>query len=214
MSEVTCKICGKSVSKRQTLGIGNNERACREHPETQALADKAQGTLKAQHQANDQRWQKKFAPREPQVWDPRPKCMVCDHIGLRSDEWFMRLLIEHQKYELQTGKPAFSLDPEEIRQMKGELADVACLLPIGLDVIKQKRIKLTHMGWQVAQLLNLAFVCADCVAKLDIPNPLPQPTFEQLEHMGVVAELMKPTLEQMAKDELAKTKITDHRSGC
>lgn len=201
MSEVTCKICGKSTSKRHSLHIGNGERACREHPETQALADKAHGVIEAQHAATQQKWK---PTHEPQQWDPRPKCMVCDHVGLRSDEFFTRLLIENEKYTMTTGKLPNFFDTKEMQKTKGSLTGVACLLPIELDVIKQRHIKLTRIGWQVAQMLNLAFVCADCVNKLNLPNPLPQPTFEQISEMAIVAELIRPEVQRIAGEELVK----------
>ena len=38
---VTCSICKKQVSKRQTLALPDGTRACREHPEAKSAGEQA-----------------------------------------------------------------------------------------------------------------------------------------------------------------------------
>lgn len=205
-NEVTCSICGKTVHKRKTLHIGDGKRACREHEGVQEMAAEQHAKIVAQHQATTQRLEKKQQRRDRQ-YDLSPRCGVCDNKGLPEEQFYSRLLVENEKYTLKTGKTPNLFNPQEAQEAKGSLKGVRCLLRVGLADIKKKSVRLTPDAWQVAQLLHMSFVCADCMAEKGIERQQPKIEWDQLKNMTILYEtFIRPKMKEQAQKELDEEK--------
>lgn len=212
MKTVTCAICKEEVSKRQTLAIGNGKRACRKHTEAQQSSAILLQKEKLEKEKKEEEEQKKRGERLAAYRIPtEPTCGICGNVGMRAEEFYPRLLVEMEKYEMTRGKAPnmFNPDPKELNEMKGSLAGVRCLFRITIDAIKKKRkkkkIRLTREAWNVAQLIGLTFVCADCIHEHDIEHPVPEIDLDQMMRLGtIVGALIRPGMKKKALDELSK----------
>ena len=128
-----------------------------------------------------------------------PSCWVCNSPGLRQQEFFLRVLVEMQKQAKVLGGPVNPFDPKHRIVMKER-----CIFLI----TKEKGLAaLPHMHWDFRGLVDMAggviSICGECCGKFNIV-PLAPISGEQLLDGMVLGELMKPAIEKMAIQELAR----------
>jgi hypothetical protein len=203
--QVTCVQCGSLVNKRQTLAVGTG-RACRSHQETQ---EKSAEILKAEREKQQTLINKRKQRTESNKDALDLRCCVCNAVGLRSDIWYGRWLIESEKFEIINKRPPniFGEDNAKIVRAIGKTClnifvyegDVAKKIPLSI-VLPQHHL--------LARNYKLLPLCPHCQQKYKVERAQPNSelTMEQLTNWAVIYQLAKASLVQIAKKELANGK--------
>lgn len=210
---VICSICGKEISKRQSLSIGDGKRACREHQETQQAAHQLAAEEKAAKVREQAEKQKAKRVHQEQAHESlKPRCWICQKEGLRQDEFYLRWLIETTKYELRTGQTSFIFDPEEMRKAVGALQGERCLFFVQWNE-KNKNIRVPYRTYQMIQMSEQIFgtgtllVCGECCQEKGFVTVTDERSknleFDDLTRAAAAYEVFaKPVVEAIAKTEL------------
>lgn len=200
---VTCSVCAKTVNKRSTYHVGNGKRACREHEGIQDQANKAQDTIKEQHEALKKEIERKRNEwkEKTQVYKLTPRCFSCQCEGLHQTDYFMQLLIRHELFFKLHGKHLNFLDNKELEQAYEGL-------PICLWVIPyNEKIKVHHTARFAVHAMGLCLLCMGCCQRYHV-KPY-EPTLKDVDVFSVVYEMgVKPvieeTVEKMIKESSEK----------
>lgn len=204
IKQVVCSICKQTVNKAVTYHVGGTDRACRSH---EGVAEK-KIALDAQKQKTQAMSVQKAEHRRPEGdgygsghWSgdhQSPKCWVCMNTGLRSQEFFLRYLIEVEKQSKITGKTIIPLFDKTVR-MK-----VRCIF---LLTKEQGAPAMKFVRDEFRQLVDIAgfiSICGDCCGLCKI-QALPDVKWEDLEKIAPVTELvLRPAIEAQAVRELGR----------
>lgn len=203
---VTCCICQQTVNKAQTLQVGNG-RACRSHEGVDTKAQQAQEALEAQHQKG----REKPARRAPEPVEPlsfTPKCFGCNHEGVHARDWFLRLLVLGEKYELTYGKPLNPFDVAECQKAYSELKGKVPLFHLEYNPKKKKIWLHDYTAHQAGLMVGVIMLCQGCCDKNGI-DPMPHMkniTFDQLANVSVITEaFVMPVVRQAANEEIQQS---------
>lgn len=197
MNEVTCSICSQSVSKRQTLSVGDGKRACRSHQEAQAASKQlvAGQTKKSQQD---------HKPQRDQSIEIELQCFICREAGIRQDEFFVRLLIDMEKHKLLTGQEANLLDPTVLLKVSPSLKGKKVLWYV-LWEGKNRRVKLPFQAYQVAEMVGSILACTKCCDERGLERASDHYWAKADTEVAVLrAELARPLFQACALMELEK----------
>jgi hypothetical protein len=212
---VICSICGKEVSKRQSLSIGDGKRACREHQETHAAVQKLAADEKAAKAREEERQEAQKAAKMQRCEVPlKPRCWVCHNEGLRQDEFYLRWILETTRYELDTGRSVNFFDSGEVRKSLGSLATERCLYFVQWNE-KNKKIRVPYRTYEMIQMSEQFFgqgtllVCGECCHEKGFVTMTDERICKLSSDslMKAAAEyevFAKPVIEAMARRELEK----------
>lgn len=201
IKQVMCCKCNSLVNKAVTYSIGKDQRACKSH---EGVMER-KGELEVEKIQQRKAEARKFNVREERKanggWqgDPRtPRCWLCMNEGLRSQEFFERVLIEREKFTQQN--PNASIMDILAAPLK-VVGRCIFVLPkekceAAMKFVREDFAQLIAFGGFLA-------ICGPCCGTFKI-EPLKQPTMEQLRDAMVVAEIVKPVIEAVAKAEIAQ----------
>lgn len=194
MNEITCTICGQQVSKRSTLAVGDGKRACRSHKGVEQQAVNKQVQAKQQKQ----RQQEKRQRNVPKLTF-KPQCSKCGCEGMISQEFYTRILILTEKFELIYGRSVslFS-EPEDKAIAYKELQGVNCLWQVPYD---PHNIFLPKRNKMVAETFGIVLLCGGCCQKCKI-DPTPKIDPDTLAAYSSVVDMMRPTFQNLAASEI------------
>lgn len=213
MNEVICCICNKSVSKRQTLSVGNNKRACRSHSETQeasknAIDQQNQKNKEHEQKLNDQK--KRWLPSRTPI-ELKPTCIICKVEGIKQEEYFEKVLVEQKKYEIIYGVPPNPFNADEMQKALSALKDVTCLFWVKWNE-KNKKIKLPFRAYEFMQISEKMFgtgiglFCNKCCQEYKIER-LSEETERiiDIKTIHYLHDLVEPYLRRQAINELSES---------
>lgn len=192
---VKCSVCGEIVSKKKTLAVGDGQRACRTHENTQQQAKTQQNERKAEEEQRKQA-QEARNPRNKPKGDHVfvPKCSCCQKEGLQQQEYFMQILLANKRYELEYGQPLSIFDNKEKQLAYRDIRPCLWLLPY--DSSKMK-LPYPYIGY--SKLSGLALLCDDCCKKFGID---PRPKMDmQLEDLSILGYFVDEVLEKIIAEE-------------
>lgn len=199
---VVCAVCGETVSKKKTLAIGNNQRACRTHESTNQKAQTQQKQRKDKEQLARSKWKNRRTVEPPKI-DLKPKCLNCGVHGVHQTEFFMSLLLAGEKYQLIYGKALNPLDPVECQKAYANLKG-PCLWVVEYD---PQKMKFSFDKRPIAEFFGYLCLCPSCCDQFNI-DPLPvrsDLTEDQMSTLGVIYEtLLKPSFRDIATKELGE----------
>lgn len=206
IKQVVCVICKETVNKAQTYQVGGTpaapERACKKH---EGVTDK-KTALEAQKEKAQAMSVQKAEHRRPEGgygghsdWSTQnaltPKCWVCMNTGLRSQDFFMKMLIEMKKAEVVHGKPLNPFfGPGAVR------LGVRCIFVLPKEKCEGVMKYVREEFRTLIQMAGFVAVCADC-CKVGNIEPMAPVTGEQLRAGMVVAQVIDPALREQAVQE-------------
>jgi hypothetical protein len=209
---VTCAICGEEVTKRQTYSIGDGKRACKKHEETQEKATElrqAEKDAKAdQRQKAEEKKKQRKRKREAHMHPLKPHCFLCHKEGMHQADYFYKVLLEQQKYEIVHGEMP---NPFDEAQVKASLEAMA-----GIDVLwfvnwsgKNTKIRIPFQLYQLMQIVPHMLVCDECCKKKGFVRAYDENvkdiTYDQLVRHAVIFETYaEPILKAQAQKELSQ----------
>lgn len=200
----TCKICGKEVSKRGSIHVGNGERACREHS---AVFDMALDEKKKEMPAAAAP-KSPYHNRERKALDFSPRCFICNERGLPQDQWYIRLLTEWEKYETIHGHPPNLFNPQETAEVAGILKGIPCLFYVKWEG-RNTKIRIPSAAYQAARVMGFILACQKCVAEKGLITESDEASkglsLDDIAAHSVTYELvLKPLLRKIAEKELQR----------
>jgi hypothetical protein len=200
IKQVTCSVCNTLVNKAQTYSTGKDQRACKSHP---GVTEK-KGELEAQRfqkaQAaitNMRRRNENFAKSGHPDWSGdsmTPKCWLCMNKGLRSDEFYTRVLIEREKAVMIHGA-------EKAFNFKLNLG--RCIFVLAKEKCSDAMKFIREDFSMLVQMSGVVAICAQCCRTCNI-EPIPKMEFEDLLTWSLVAEMVRPAIQKIAVAEMAK----------
>ena len=215
-----CTICGEEVTKPKSYAVPGG-RACRTHKEAVSEHEKREESRKQSIQSHSDEvkfkrhieWKESFAPAG--IVDPNSYCWHCKKTGVDEKVMYMRLLVNHSKVEKQGFPTQNPFDPmnQQFLQTREDLK--------GLVILKRFPLDEKYPEWKLKQLIHTTIekgkiydtlvprmagmiqLCVDCSSKFEFDwnwNKLKNPP--KLETMMLIGEMMKPTFDKIAQDEL------------
>lgn len=203
IKQVVCSICKETVNKAVTYHVGGTDRACRKH---EGVVDKKVelDQAKAKKAIEDlQKHEHRLHSMRGESWSQdhlTPKCWVCMNTGMRSQEFFLRYLIECEKQSKVTGKPVMPLPGWD----NGVKLNTRCIfvLPKEKCAAAMKYVREEFRG--LVQMAGFLAICGDC-CHLNKIQPMPDVKWEDLEKGILLSELViRPAVEAQAARELAR----------
>lgn len=204
IKQVTCSICNTLVNKAVTYSVGKDQRACKTHEGViekrgeleLARFQKTQAAIKAQKRV-DARVDRVPSPPPSFV----PKCWVCMNEGLRSDDFFTRVLIEREKMRLIHG----DFNPFDMTHPGNQIKIGRCLFVLAKDKAAPAFKYLREEFESLVQMSGVLMVCGQCCGTLKI-DPMPKPEYKDLVKFSMLYELVQPVIEDIAHKELNQPK--------
>lgn len=208
IKQVMCKICNTIVNKAVTYSVGKDERACKKHEGVVekrgelelARFQKTQATIKAY-----KRKQERMSDGGSSTWAPpslTPKCWLCMNEGLRSDEFFTRVLIEREKMKLLHG----DFNPFDMTHPGNQIKVGRCIFVISKDKVTPEVMKFVCEDFEsLVQMSGVLAICGQCCGHLKV-NPIPTPKYKDLVQYTMLYEVVKPVVQAIAHEELNKPK--------
>lgn len=201
IKQVVCSICKETVNKAVTYHVGGTDRACRKH---EGVEEKKIALAQAKEQKAEALI-KKLERRQEPIWGPPesamvPKCWVCMNTGLRSQEFFLRYLIECEKQSKITGKTVIPLPGFD----NGVKMKTRCIfiLPKEKAVSAMKFVRQEFQ--QLVDMAGFISICGDCCHLCKI-QAMPKVDLEQIVKFAPISELIvRPAIEAQAVRELAR----------
>lgn len=203
IKQVVCSICKQTVNKAVTYHVGGTDRACKSH---EGVIDK-KASLDAEKQKASQMSLQKAEHRQAAytqtAWSQdyqTPKCWVCMNTGLRSQEFFLRYLVECEKQSKITGKTVIPLPGFD----NGVKMKTRCIfvLPKEKAVSAMKFVREEFR--QIVDVAGFLSICGDCCHLCQI-QAMPDVKWEDLEKVMPITELvMRPAIEAQAIRELGR----------
>lgn len=212
----TCVICGETVSRRKSysLGEGDGKRACRTHEEAQVARIQIAEAEKKRKEDEKNAAAKKSNERaeKNRKFEFKPRCFICNQVGMRQDEFFTRWLIEQEKYELVTGKAPNPFDPEEMSKALEALKGERCLYFVRWAG-KNKKKKVRFRTFQNIQMLEqmmgeaILLVCPECVKEKGFKTVTEERTEDVtleglVTYSAVYETVARPAVKAQARREL------------
>ncbi len=157
--DYACSICGSTVSRRQSISVGDGKRACRAHQEAIETSQRLQAN-EAQRKHENQRKQKEKYRGNHENLVPtiiKPRCWICHKDGMRQDEYYTRALIDLEKRQL---------DPQYVSQLNKE----ECLYFVDWSGTNTK-VRLPYNVFQMVEAAKAMFgtamllICKPCCAE-------------------------------------------------
>ena len=199
MKTVNCAICGQEVSRRKTLAIDGNKRACREHTETEIEATTNQKNIEQRHQKGRSK-----PKREKEHFDCKARCFVCGEEGIKQREYFFSILKNSEKFKLTYGRYPNPFSNEDMLKANSALKGKRCLFIREFDPKAHKKIRFQSSSWQAVQILGAFLICTECGQKHEL-ELFPEVSWEQLKNSAVAYELLlKPLIEHEAGKEISE----------
>jgi hypothetical protein len=201
IKQVVCSICNQMVNKAATYHVGGTDRACKVH---EGVVEK-KAALEAKKADDQARSIQKLERRMEPVWSApseamKPKCWVCMNIGMRQQEFFMRILIEMEKQHKIHGGPVNPFSEEHRIRLKER-----CIFVLSAETCKNA---LPYIREDFRMLVDMGggflAICGDCCSVLKIEALRPV-SLDQLSTAGAIFEVfMKPVVQEIAAKELAR----------
>lgn len=200
IKQVVCSICKETVNKAVTYHVGGTDRACKKHEgvlEKKAELDQAKARKAVEQLQKDER---RLYSMRGESWSPdlRPKCWVCMNTGLRSQEFFLRYLVECEKESKVTGKVVIPMLNASVK-MK-----TRCIFVLPKEKC-QAALKYVREEFRIlVDMAGFMAICGDC-CHLNKIEALPAIKWEDLVAFSAVSELVvRPAIEAQAARELAR----------
>lgn len=200
IKKVICSICKTEVNKAQTYHVGNGERACKSH---EGVTEKKE-TLQKNEAQKLQKAMQQEQHRHDRMEDFTPgmvRCAVCRNEGMRSDQFFTRVLIEKAKAEQIYGV----INPFDFKH-PGNQVKIAerCVFVLEKSKLQPIINRIRGDFKQILDLVGVVGVCGPCCKAGGI-DPLPKVEFDELMRFAAVSEIaVKPVVDAIAKREMAK----------
>ena len=162
MKTFNCEICGKEVSKRQSLAYKDG-RACRHHEDVLA---ESQDRIEAERakkldEIRQEQQKKERASRPYHNHVPSgPECWSCHKSGIHKSEHWLRMAVAVEKCQL---KGESLLDGEAMRNAYGEPQRVLVLMPVPENIPLLTKHDDIRMLWQMSAKHLL--LCAECAKR-------------------------------------------------
>jgi len=191
--QVTCSICNKTVNKAQTYFIGNDKRACKEHEGVIAKKESFDAS-KQRKTIFQQNRQKANADYQAHYYENifKPKCFVCCVTGIRSQEYYLKVVVNMKKNEMVGTDPFKDIAPKEP--------------PIHI-MTKEKCKDILHLVRDifrpVVDMTNVVALCGRCCMTLKI-DPIDVPPKKMFEIGNILRVAMEPIIKQIASQELIR----------
>jgi hypothetical protein len=199
IKQVVCSVCKETVNKAVTYHVGGTDRACRKHEGVDAKKE----ALDAEKQEKQQRSVQKLERRREPVWSEpseamKPKCWVCMNTGLRSQEFFLRYLVECEKQSKITGKTVIPLFNNSVKLKE------RCIFTLPKDKCLAALKYVRDDFRNLVEIAGVIAICGDC-CRFNKIDPLPKVEWEDLMKITPISELViRPAIEAMAAQELAR----------
>jgi hypothetical protein len=206
----TCDVCKQEVLKAQTYHIGNGKRACRKHDGVAQTAEKLrldrdkEQALKLEQ--SKEREKRKEEHQSPDYYR-QPRCWLCKIEGMMERDLYQTLLIQGIKEELE----GVILSPfsEEYRQSRrkalgikeGETLEILTIFPLVPPHLICR--KLDNNCRQAVGLAQSIILCTLCAERNEFKKEQPP---VDLNKAMVAYRIMKPALQEMVKETMAKEK--------
>lgn len=205
--EVTCSICNQTVPKSQTLQILDGTRACKSHAnveeEARQLKNQITQKLRASIQQHEERktyTPKTYTEKSPTTTEYQTHCWLCAQEGMELREFFIQSMIATERLLIR-GEFNFLTLGADIRKLLGN-PRVLIKIPYpeqDPSLVKQIKYKFVREN---LHFLRMLYICADCAIQHgfqeEINKMMPEPTFEQIQAMAPVIDLMKPAIREVA----------------
>lgn len=212
--QVTCSICKETVNKAQTLAINDKERACRKHQQALDASAKRLAEEKAAKDKEEQerkaKWNKKWKkPHEPPK-EFHPKCFVCGAKGLRQDSWYLRYLIEMEKFEKVNKRPPNVFNTADSKAIALAFEGLRCLMVFPFNEEYKPKVghRLQRGARDAANILGVFAICPVCQQRCGVEYNPPEIDFDTLINYSAAFEVfVRPSLQQIAEDELLDAAI-------
>lgn len=208
IKRVVCTICKQEVNKAQTYHVGEG-RACKTHQgvseQKEALektkAQKLQEALKRETRRMDNFYRERQEQRGETV-PLGPSCWVCKNPGIRSEDFFARILIEQSKAEKIYG----TINPFDFNHPGNQFGKnkERCIFVLDKNLC-QKAIRVLKGEFiSLVEISGVLSICGPCCKTFGI-DPLPKVDFEELMNFAAVCEVVvKPVVDKIAESEMAK----------
>jgi hypothetical protein len=196
-----CSICDKEVLKARTYYIGGDKRACKDHPGVMEKSQKLVQKQKEKSLKSGRKLPTYPGSDEPLDWPPKPRCWNCERKGLYQRDFFLRRLVEMEKWRIIEGK---FINPFDLSHPSNQPKEPCIFL---VSAQEHKRIVgLLIRKYQVcAEISGMIALCPRCLQHYKIEPPLPKISTEQLvQFAGSYEALVKPLIEKMAVLEMGK----------
>jgi len=199
IKQVVCSVCKETVNKAVTYHVGGTDRACRKHEGVDAKKE----ALDAEKQEKQQRSVQKLERRMEPVWSEpseamKLKCWVCMNTGLRSQEFFLRYLVECEKQSKITGKTVIPLFNNSVKLKE------RCIFTLPKDKCLEALKYVRDDFRNLVEIAGVIAICGDC-CRFNKIDPLPKVEWEDLMKITPISELViRPAIEAMAAQELAR----------
>ena len=206
IKRIICSICKTEVNKAQTYHVGNGERACKSHEGVTEKKETLQKNeaQKLQRSMQQEQHRQQEHPNKDRMEDFTPgmiRCAVCRNEGMRSDQFFTRVLIERSKAEQIYG--VFNpFDPKH----PGNQVKIAerCVFVLEKSKLQPIINRIRGDFKQILDLVGAVGVCGPCCKAGGI-DPLPKVEFDELTRFAAVSEIVvKPVVDAIAKQEMSK----------
>lgn len=203
IKQVVCSICKETVNKAVTYHVGGTDRACKKHEGVAEKKDVLQAQ-KAKKAIEDlQKQEHRLYSMRGESWSQdfkTPKCWVCMNTGMKSQEFFLRYLIECEKQSKITGKPVLPL-----RGFDGGIKmNTRCIFVLPKEQCASAMKYVREEFQTLIQMAGFVAICGDC-CHLNKIQAMPDVKWEDLRKGMVLSELViRPAIEAQAAHELAR----------
>jgi hypothetical protein len=196
-----CEVCGKNVSKRQSLALPTGGRACKIHESVQdtvkakQLTDNVNAAKKKNAEEEEQKRRRhRFdfsleSMQEKQIHN-ETHCWVCNKPGFKQSTIPQLMLLGMAKLE-EKGIPFDILKmPGQVYEELG-IVGMAVLFEINVEGASIKYYDRLHFDF--TRVIPFAPLCMECIEKLGLKHRVPKleppnPSMETLSIMGAVYE--------------------------
>ena len=202
IKQVTCSICKAQVNKARTYHVGDGQRACKAHDGV--LEKKAALETQKQEKAAtalQHHRQKASAPaRGGWTGDSGLKCWVCMNLGIRQDQFFMKVLVEMEKQKKIHGGIVNIFDPKHAIRLSER-----CIFLIPKEKAAPAMKYVRDDFEQIVQMSGGTLAICGCCCQLCKIEPLPPVSTDQLAASSAMySAFLEPVLSAEAGRQLAR----------
>lgn len=203
IKQVVCSVCKQTVNKAVTYHVGGTDRACKSHEGVIQKKESIQAEKAKKVLEDLQKHEHRLHSMRGESWsqDPlMPKCWVCMNTGLRSQEFFMRYLVEVEKQSKITGQTLIPLPGWDNGVRLKERCIFTLTKEAGAAAMKYVRDDFRVL----VDMSGLIAICGDC-CRLNKIDPMPKIDWKQLMDFMPISELViRPAIEAQAVRELGR----------
>ena len=219
--QVTCSICGEQVLKAQTSHIGNGERACKSHSNTDQQALNAQQNIKNKHSKGRTIKTRAHWSKQPLRSTIGPTCTLCGKEGIPIADIYKLMLYGMEKIRASGQQLDFINMPEQIKTALNIEEKYKILFPITEISDDLKKKLLTTKIRSVKEVLALIFsmhlplvLCNECMKRHNVKyenKPKTMPPLKTLHILGSAYENSeyKANLKRIAEAQVRAERIKE-----